>query len=92
MSQENMNRTFLNDKTGKNRAEGEMGTSSPSQSSTPSELVDALNLVFGKQTYGLAVHAKGIVLEGRFLPAPRGDLEQGTALSEDRSSRDSPVF
>lgn len=38
------------------------------QRSTPSELVDALNLVFGKQTYGRALHAKGIVLEGRFLP------------------------
>ena len=50
----------------------EMGTSSPSQSSTPAELVDALNLVFGKQTYGRAVHAKGIVLEGRFLPSPSG--------------------
>ena len=72
MSQENMNRTFLNDKTGKNRAEGEMGTSSPSQSSTAAELVDALNLVFGKQTYGRAVHTKGIVLEGRFLPSPSG--------------------
>jgi catalase len=40
------------------------------QRSTPAELVDALNLVFGQQTYGRAVHAKGIVLEGRFLPSP----------------------
>jgi catalase len=70
MSQENMHRTLLNDKTGKNYAEGKMGTSSPPQISTPAELVDALNLVFGKQTHGRAVHAKGIVLEGRFLPSP----------------------
>jgi catalase len=36
--------------------------------STPSQMVDALNLVFGKQTDNRAVHAKGIVLEGRFIP------------------------
>jgi catalase len=38
------------------------------QHSTPAELVDALNLLFGAQTDGRAVHAKGIVLEGRFTP------------------------
>ncbi|WP_410509410.1 catalase family peroxidase [Methanosarcina hadiensis] len=43
--------------------------SSP-QSSTPAELVDAINLVFGKQTYNRAIHAKGIVLEGKFFPSP----------------------
>jgi catalase len=32
-------------------------------------IVDALNGVFGKQTYGRAIHAKGIVLEGEFKPA-----------------------
>ncbi|HEY5505544.1 MAG TPA: hypothetical protein VIK28_10340 [Sedimentisphaerales bacterium] len=48
MSQENMHRTLLNDKTEKNHAGGGFGTSSPPQSSTPAELVDALNLVFGK--------------------------------------------
>jgi catalase len=37
--------------------------------STPAQLVDALNLVFGKQTDNRAVHAKGIVLHGRFLPS-----------------------
>jgi catalase len=70
MSQENTHRTFLDDKTGKNHSEGDPETSSMQQSSTPAELVDALNLVFGKQTYGRAVHAKGIVLKGRFLPTP----------------------
>jgi catalase len=40
------------------------------QRATPAELVDALNLVFGKQTHGRAVHAKGVVLEGRFLSNP----------------------
>ena len=38
------------------------------QTSTPAELVDALNLLFGKQVNGRAVHAKGIVLTGRFSP------------------------
>jgi catalase len=40
------------------------------QKSAPAVLVDALNLVFGKQTYNRAVHARGIVLDGRFLPSP----------------------
>lgn len=38
------------------------------QHSTPTELVDALNLVFGKQTFGRAIHAKGVVLKGTFVP------------------------
>jgi catalase len=33
-------------------------------------LVDALNGVFGKQTTGRAIHAKGIVLEGTFQASP----------------------
>jgi catalase len=47
------------------------GSEAPSAgtSSTPAQLVDALNLVFGKQTDNRAVHAKGIVLHGRFLPS-----------------------
>jgi catalase len=45
--------------------------------STPSQLVDALNLVFGKQSDNRAVHAKGIVLHGRFLPSSAAaDLSQ----------------
>jgi len=39
------------------------------QKSTPAQLVDALNGLFGKQTTGRAVHAKGIVVEGSFTPA-----------------------
>jgi catalase len=35
---------------------------------TPTALVDALNGVFGRQTTGRAIHAKGIVLEGTFVP------------------------
>ncbi len=35
---------------------------------TPTELVDAMNQVFGKQTDNRAIHAKGIVLEGSFKP------------------------
>ncbi|HEY9228496.1 MAG TPA: catalase family peroxidase [Gemmatimonadaceae bacterium] len=42
----------------------------PRQTSTPAELVDALNLLFGKQTIGRAIHAKGIILSGRFTPTP----------------------
>jgi catalase len=70
MSPDNMHHTLLNDKTGKKQAEGGKNTFSASQSPTPAELVDALNLVFGKHTYYRPVHAKGIVLEGRFLPSP----------------------
>jgi catalase len=36
---------------------------------TPTALVDAMNGLFGKQTYGRAIHAKGIVLEGSFAPS-----------------------
>jgi catalase len=45
------------------------GDSAAGTGSTPAQLVDALNLVFGKQTDNRAVHAKGIVLHGRFLPS-----------------------
>ncbi|MGN1290677.1 MAG: catalase family peroxidase [Bradyrhizobium sp.] len=38
------------------------------QTSTPEQLVDALNGVFGKHPGARAVHAKGIVLEGTFTP------------------------
>jgi catalase len=37
---------------------------------SPTDQVDALNQTFGKQVKNRAVHAKGIVLEGRFTPAP----------------------
>jgi catalase len=40
------------------------------QQSTPTQLVDALNGVFGQHAGARAVHAKGIVLEGRFTPSP----------------------
>ncbi|MGH6748492.1 MAG: catalase family peroxidase [Methyloceanibacter sp.] len=43
--------------------------SDPNQKSTPAELVDALNGVFGKQTDNRAVHAKGVVLHGKFTPS-----------------------
>jgi len=41
----------------------------PVQKSTPTQLVDALNGVFGKHPGARAVHAKGIVLEGTFTPS-----------------------
>lgn len=40
--------------------------SSSNTAVSPVGLVDALNGVFGKQTTGRAIHAKGIVLEGNF--------------------------
>jgi catalase len=43
--------------------------SDSNQKSTPAELVDALNGVFGKQTDNRAVHAKGVVLHGKFTPS-----------------------
>jgi catalase len=45
-----------------------MAQADPHQKSTPEQLVDALNGVFGKQTTNRAVHAKGIVLTGTFTP------------------------
>jgi catalase len=40
------------------------------QDATPTQLVDALNGVFGKHAGARAVHAKGVVLEGTFMPSP----------------------
>ena len=59
--------------------------STPDQT-TPAALVDALNAVFGKQTDNRAVHAKGIVLEGKFTPSldaaslSKAPQLQGTAV------------
>lgn len=66
MSSDDMNRTRF-DESGEKQAEEGLEISPP-QRSTPAELVDAINLVFGKQTSNRAIHAKGIVLEGRVLP------------------------
>jgi catalase len=41
----------------------------PHQRSTPDQMVDALNSVFGQQTSNRAVHAKGVVLTGTFTPS-----------------------
>ncbi len=46
----------------------EAGAAAPR--ATAPELVDALSAVFGKQAKNRAVHAKGIVAEGTFTPAP----------------------
>jgi len=57
---------------------------------TPTELVDSMNGLFGKQTYGRAIHAKGIVLEGRFAPS-----REASSLSKAihlRSSGQVPVL
>jgi catalase len=47
----------------------EQGAAPPQQKSTPTQLVDALNGVFGQHPGARAVHAKGIVLEGTFTPS-----------------------
>ena len=54
--------------TGALAADPPAGNATNGATSTPTQMVDALNLVFGKQTDNRAVHAKGIVLEGRFVP------------------------
>ena len=51
-----------------------------------SELVDALNGVFGKQPDARAVHAKGIVLEGSFTPSA-----QARSISKAIHLQDKPV-
>ena len=49
---------------------------------TPVQMVDALNGVFGKQSHGRAIHAKGIVLEGSFQPLSSAqDLSRAAHLS-----------
>ncbi|MEX3947790.1 catalase family peroxidase [Paraburkholderia sp. EG287B] len=50
-------------------ATAQTAASPPAQKSTPVQLVDALNGVFGKHPDARAVHAKGIVLEGTFTPS-----------------------
>jgi catalase len=50
-------------------ATGASAQTDPNQTTTPAQLVDALNGVFGKQTDNRAVHAKGVVLEGKFTPS-----------------------
>jgi catalase len=47
----------------------EQATTPPAQTSTPTQLVNALNGVFGQHPGARAVHAKGIVLEGTFTPS-----------------------
>ena len=60
--------------------------SDSNQNFNPAQLVDALNAVFGKQTDNRAVHARGIVLEGKFTPSPeaaslsKAPHLQGTAV------------
>lgn len=48
----------------------EQSGSAAQQQPIATEVVDAMNRVFGKQTDNRAVHAKGIVLEGKFTPGP----------------------
>lgn len=47
-----------------------MAEEAPAQQSTPTQLVDAINGVFGKHAGARAIHAKGVVLEGQFTPSP----------------------
>jgi catalase len=49
------------------RGEAEGDVARP-QTSSPTEFVDTLNSVFGKQTTNRATHAKGVVALGKFTP------------------------
>jgi catalase len=42
---------------------------SPPLKSTPAQLVDGLNVAFGRHPDARAIHAKGIVLQGEFMPS-----------------------
>jgi catalase len=44
-------------------------TPASAASTTPTQLVDAINGVFGKHPGARAIHAKGVVLEGNFTPS-----------------------
>jgi catalase len=44
-------------------------SAAPPLNSTPVQLVDALNGVFGRHSEARAIHAKGVVLEGDFTPS-----------------------
>lgn len=46
-----------------------MAEEAPAQQSTPTQLVDAINGVFGQHAGARAIHAKGVVLEGQFTPS-----------------------
>jgi len=41
----------------------------PTSKSTPAQLVDGLNVAFGRHPGARAIHAKGIVLQGEFTPS-----------------------
>jgi catalase len=47
------------------------------QTSSPTDFVDTLNSIFGKQTTQRATHAKGIVVQGKFKP-----VESAQSLSK----------
>jgi catalase len=51
---------------------GTAAASARTSDTTPVEMVNALNGVFGKQTQGRAIHAKGVILEGSFKALPSG--------------------
>ena len=48
------------------------GSDTPAETTdaTPTQLVDAINGVFGKHPDARAIHAKGVVFEGKFTPSP----------------------
>jgi catalase len=49
-------------------------------SSVPEQIVDAMNLLFGKQDGNRANHAKGTVVEGSFTPSAEGAKLSSAAL------------
>ena len=62
------------------------------QTSSPTDFVDTLNSIFGKQTTQRATHAKGIVVLGKFTPTQTAQgFEQSPTFPAGRS-RDCPVL
>lgn len=57
----------------------------PGQTATPAELVQALHSAFGKH-HARAVHAKGIIVEGEFIPDPHAaELSKAFHLQKQNS-------
>ncbi len=52
-------------------------TATAAPQTTPTKRVGAMEVVFGKKTYGRVIHAKGIVLEGSFEPNPDSAARSG---------------
>ncbi|MET0637520.1 MAG: catalase family peroxidase [Chitinophagaceae bacterium] len=62
------------------------GTQSQTQNSSPAQLVDALHSAFGAHK-ARAVHAKGVITEGEFTPAPGAAVLTRAVHLQDTASK-----